>query len=312
MNHSPEATVAICCYNASEYLPKLLGLLLKQSCPVLWEILIVDNNSSDNSVNIVKDFTKTSKIPVRFVQETEQGIPYARNRAIEESKNSTFLVFIDADELPDKNWLVTAIKSLQTHSADCVGGEIGLDLSHRPAWLCDSMLPFLGQVKHGNKPFKIQDRSTPIWSGNIAYRLSLFKGTLPFDTRYNRKGKGIGGGSDGILFRKLLESDCVMRYEPEMRIIHLIPPEKLTRYYFLKLHFIAGKKAGLYELDVANGRKIFDVPLYMFLLFGKKTLTTLKLFITQHSDYMREAMNASHLLGQIMGLSQRHNAKNNK
>ena len=308
MNTPPEVTVAICCYNAEKYLPKLLELLIQQSCPLPWEVLIVDNNSNDNSSCIIKDFSKKSNTPVRYVLELEQGIPYARNRAIMESKGSTFLAFIDADELPDKNWLTTAIGSLQANSADCVGGEIGLDLPQRPAWLCDNLLPFLGQVNHGNTSFQIQDGSTPVWSGNIAYRMSLFSDDLCFDVRYNRKGQGIGGGSDAVLFLKLLEAKCLIYYEPEMRIIHLIPHEKLTRTYFLKLHYISGKKNGLYEINIGGVRKIFGVPRYMLLLVGMKLLTTLKLFITNR-PYMREAMNLSHLIGQIVGLSQNDNSK---
>lgn len=302
MNAPPQVTVAICCYNAAEYLPKLFDQLVKQSCPLSWEILVIDNNSTDNSETIINDFAKSSIVPIRMVKETQLGIPFARNRAISESWSSTFLAFIDSDELPDTNWLATAITSLQTQTADSVGGEIELDLSLRPAWLSDSLLPFLGQVNYGNHPFPIQDRSTPIWSGNIAYRLSLFAGTPPFDTRYTRKGKGIGGGSDGILFRQLLASGAMMLYEPEMRIKHIIPKEKLTRRYFLKLHFIAGKKSGLYELSNTQGTSIFGVPRYMFLLFIKKILTALKFFTLNHSEYMREAMNAAHLLGQIIGL----------
>lgn len=304
MNNSPEVTVAICCYNAAKYLPLLLDQLVMQSCPFAWEILIIDNNSDDNSNAIITQFATTSHIPIRTVLEPSQGIPHARNRAIIESKKSTFLAFIDADELPAKNWLMAAINCLNAHSADCVGGEIELDLSYCPAWLSNNLLPFLGQVNHRDHSFQIVDRNTPIWSGNIAFRLSLFNQGLRFDTRYNREGKGIGGGEDGILFRHLLASDNRIFYEPEMRITHLIPEAKLTRSYFLKLHYIAGKKVGLYELAIDKNRSIFGVPRYMFFLFGKKTIHALMLFIIQHKNHMREAMNATHLLGQIIGLSQ--------
>jgi len=311
MNNTSQVTVAICCYNAEKYLPKLLDQLTGQSCPLPWEILIVDNNSHDNSVQIIDSFTKSSKTSIRYVLESEQGIPYARNRAIEESTNSEFLVFIDADELPDINWLSSAINCLKTHSADCVGGEIDLELVSRPAWLCDNLLPFLGLVKHGHQPFQIKDRSTPVWSGNIAYRMSLFNGGLRFDTRYNRKGKGVGGGEDGMMFRHLLETNSPMFYEPKMRIVHLIPPEKLTRSYFLKLHYIAGKKFGLYELSANKNKAILGVPRYMFLLVARQCLTTLKFTIIRHPGYMREAMNVSYFLGQMIGLAQKHNVGKN-
>lgn len=308
MTHSIEVTVAICCYNAANFLPNLLAQLVKQNCPLPWEILLINNNSTDNSVEIISHFSKSSSIPIRYILESEQGIAFARNRAIKESQASTFLAFIDADELPGKAWLSTAIDSLQNHSSDCVGGKIDIDLLTRPKWLCDSLLPFLGLLDHGSTPMKIINDKTPIWSGNIAYRLSLFKGGEPFDTRYNRKGKGIGGGEDSILFRKLLASNCYMRYEPKMQIVHHIPPEKLRRYYFVMLHFISGKKVGLFEFKLDSKNCIFGVPPYMFLLFFKKTLLALRLLITGHGYYMREAMNASHFLGQIIGLIQQNSS----
>ena len=92
--------------------------------------------------------------------ETNQGIPHARNRAIDESLDSTFLAFIDADELPYKTWLVSALHGLTDYFADCVGGEIVVDIPNRPKWLSDSVILFLGKVDHGSSPFPIVDRST--------------------------------------------------------------------------------------------------------------------------------------------------------
>jgi glycosyltransferase involved in cell wall biosynthesis len=70
-----------------------------------WEIIVVDNNSTDNTFNIVKEFKKNSKVPVKYVKEEKQGLSHARNRGIRESKGR-HIAFIDDDALADCNWII--------------------------------------------------------------------------------------------------------------------------------------------------------------------------------------------------------------
>lgn len=305
-----QITVAVCSYNAARYLPKLLEALIAQDCPIPFGVLIVDNNSTDNTRTLVGDFAVSSRVPVRYIHEPEQGITFARNRAIVESLTSRYLAFIDADELPEKNWLQAAVKNLHDESVDCVGGRITISLPHRPHWLSNELLPFYGEVNHSSESFKIKDRSTPIWSGNIAYNTRLFQHGLRFDSRYNRKGKGIGGGSDGIMFQQLLQQHRQLVYEPDMVILHLIPEEKIKRRYFLKLHYLAGKKEGLYALPT-EGRKLAGIPYFMFVQLLQKIRLTLNLCLQRHS-YMRAAMNVTYQLGMMYGLALTNFKKNRK
>ncbi|WP_341328141.1 glycosyltransferase [Methylotuvimicrobium sp. KM2] len=298
-----QITVAICTYNAAHYLASLLSELVSLACSIPFEILIVDNNSTDNTQKLVECFAKGSAIPIRYVMETEQGIAYARNRAIEESLSSRYLAFIDADELPTPGWLQSAIDTFQDNRVDCVGGKISIILPHRPKWLTDNLLPFYGEINHSDRAFQIADRSTPIWSGNIAYNTRIFQEGLRFDTRYNRKGKGVGGGEDAVMFRHFIEHDYYLLYEPNMEIRHLIPDEKIKRRYFLKLHFFAGKKAGLYEKP-PSGKKIAGIPGYLFKQLVTKCLLVLRLYFTRSHAYMREAMNLAYHIGLMTGLYQ--------
>jgi len=182
-----------------------------------------------------------------------------------------------------------------------VGGQIVVDIPNRPKWMSDSCLLFLGKVDYGSQPFRIKDRSTPVWSGNIAYRTSIFDRGLLFDTRYNRKGLGIGGGSDGIMFREILKNELHIRYEPNMRIMHLIPVNKIKRSYFLQLHYIAGKKSGMYEVSPMDPL-IFGIPRFMYLQLLKKLEHSLRLYLIQHKEYLRESMNATYHIGVMTGL----------
>lgn len=295
-------TVAVCTCNRAERLRKLIAELRMQECPVPFEILVVDNNSDDNTAEVVKELAGFDALSVRYVKEEKQGIVHARNCAIDNSKKSKYLAFIDDDELPCPVWMKTAIDVLTREGADCVGGRIHVTLPvHREIpWLEKELSGFLGEVDYGSEPFWITDRSTPVWSGNIAYRTSLFADGLRFDTRYNRIGKAIGGGEDAIMFQNLLKQEARIRYSPDMAIEHLVDEWKLKRGYFLKLHFLNGRKLGQYSSDDYE-RTIMGIPPFMLEQAFRHCSKTLIKYFKRESGVMRQAMNGAHALGVISG-----------
>ena len=115
---------ALCTYNRAERLPQLIAEMRAQTCPMPFEVLIVDNNSSDDTRAVVSQIAETPGTPVRYVLEPEQGIPHARNRAIAEAMESNFLVFMDDDELPHPGLLEAAVQALTEEGARCAGGKV--------------------------------------------------------------------------------------------------------------------------------------------------------------------------------------------
>ena len=299
-------TVAICSYNRAYRLHNLVTALRAQKCPVPFEILIVDNNCTDNTQQVVQELSKLNGVPLRYVKEKQQGIVYARNRAIEETKNSTYLSYIDDDEFPCPNWLKVAVDALEREGADCVGGEIRIRLpfTKRISWLEDELLGFLGAVNYSSAPFWITEHHTPIWSGNIAYKTSIFADGLRFDSRYNREGLSIGGGEDAIMFYTLIERGMRIRYRPDMAIQHFIEESKLKRRYFLKLHFLSGQKFGQYA-DGKYKRTIFGVPPFMLIQAAHQWNRALLKFLKHESGALRQSMNGAYATGMIVGRIQR-------
>jgi len=85
-----------------------------------------------------------------------------------------------------------------------------------------------------------------------------------------------------------------------MAVLHSVDAWKLKRRYFIKLHFVSGKKYGQYEMESFN-RNVLGVPPFMLIHFIRHALLAAFMFIRGESGSIRQAMNASHSLGSIFG-----------
>lgn len=301
-------TFAFCTYNRAARLERLVATMRAQDCPIPFEILAVNNNSQDDTLAVLDKLTRQPGAPLRVVTELQQGIVPARNRAIAEALDSDILVFIDDDELPQPGLLRAAHDAICNEGAACAGGRITVDFStcSRPPWLDAELAGFLGELDHADQHFWVHDTSTPIWSGNTAYAMDLFREdeSLRFDPRYNRVGEGVGGGEDAMMFRKLLARGARIRYRPDMSVLHAVEPWKLRRTYFLRLHYRAGLRHGQFQLP-SYPRTILGVPPFLARQFLDRTLKATGMQLLGRSGALREAMNAAHALGGMLGYRRR-------
>ena len=300
-------TFAVCTYNRCENLPKLLAAMTTQKSRYPYEVLVVDNNSKDETKEVVTNVMNNSATPLRYVFESQQGITYARNRAISESLDSEILLFIDDDEIPNEEFVDAAGQRLLEHGDDCVGGKVDVVLpSKEPKWFSEDLYGFLAAVDYGEETFRIVDRSTPIWTANVGYRTEIFKSDpeLRFDSRYNRSGNQIGGGSDAAMFWRLLEKDLKISYEPRMVVRHFVEDWRINRRYFVKLHYRGGFRFGQFRAtpDQYEGRRLAGIPLYLFTLFFKQSSVASWKLLTNAKGAVRDAMNAAYTLGTINGI----------
>ncbi len=301
-------TVAFCTFKRADRLDRLVAALRAQRCPVPFDILAVNNNSPDDTLDVLTRLQNQPGAPLRIVTETAPGIVPARNRALGEALDRDILVFIDDDELPQAGLLEAAYDAIANEGAQCAGGRIEIDFSPcgRPAWLDDEVAGFLGRLDHGHAPFWIADDTTPVWSGNTAYAMEFFRShpELRFDARYNRAGEGIGGGEDAAMLRALLDLGAKIRYRPDMAVWHAVDPWKLKPRYFLELHYRAGLRQAQFRMpDFAA--PFLGVPPFLLRQFFNHLFKTLGLVLAGKPGRVRQAMNASNALGAIVGYRRR-------
>ena len=125
----PLISVIVCSYNREETLREALRSLVNQETKgeFIFEILVVDDASTDNTKNVVKDIDSSSCIPIKYVLEKGRGIPYARNRGIREVQ-AEWIAFFDDDQLAEPDWLWWLFKTASETGGHIIGGVRRLKL----------------------------------------------------------------------------------------------------------------------------------------------------------------------------------------
>lgn len=307
-----DVTVVICTHNRMSLLRRALDALRAASTPqnLTVGVLVVANACNEETLRELRDIEMKwapHSLGLRVTEEPRAGKSHALNSALA-TPLARHVCFIDDDELPEPGMLEAATDAILNEGADCVGGPIRIDFEPfgRPAWLDNDIAGFLGALDHGPHRLWVEDEETPVWSGNVAYRMEIFRHTpeLRFDIRYNREGAGIGGGSDAIMFRTLVSRKARIRYRPDMVIRHLIDEWKLQRRYFLRLHYRAGLRRGRYQLPEYS-RTVLGVPPFLVAQYLRLAIKAVGMQVFGRPGALRHGMNAANTLGCLIGYSRR-------
>lgn len=294
-------TIALCTYNHADRLARTLSDLEALRQPeAAWELLIIDNGCRDATPELLARHIWPAGWQVRVVREERLGLSNARNRAIAEARGE-YVLFIDDDETPEPDWLCAYERLIRSHDPDAFGGRIRvLFEDRRPAWLRDELLGFLGELNRADAIVPLTDPYTPFYGGNFGLRKSVCEKVGLFDATLGRKGTDNTGGEEVDFYRRLLAAGFKVWWTPEAVIHHRIQAEKLSRAYFLDLHYRMGR---MEAIRTRGGRSRLPPPY----LFGQ-LLRALKAVLQQwraegRVATLRREMNVAYFLGQIHGWS---------
>ena len=298
-------SVIICTYNRSQNLPKATEYLsrLEGTREFRWEVFIVDNNSNDDTRDVVEKPIGSSDIKLRYVFEPQQGLNYARNRGIQESE-SRYFCYIDDDILVGPNWLASLYRALESNGADAVGGRIHLDPDiELPSWISPEIQGFLGYLDYGEKPFRMDGKIRYPYGGNMSFNRRLVDKIGMFNSLLGRKGEG---RKRKELFKGAETGDVDIYYEPDAIVYHKITPHQLQIKYFLTIHYNAGLQKAYYD-EASFPRRILGVPLFIIPQFARSVGKYLAQIATRGPDSaFRQLMTVGHFLGMITGNRKAH------
>ena len=127
----PEVSVVVATYNRCEIMPGTLESLINQEGDTAYEVIVVDNNSTDDTRNVINKLrTKRGYEKLTYHFEEKQGVSHARNRGIAAARAS-IIAFTDDDIRPASNWIKSISEAFRKFpEADCIGGKV---LPHREA-----------------------------------------------------------------------------------------------------------------------------------------------------------------------------------
>jgi glycosyltransferase involved in cell wall biosynthesis len=262
-------TVILCTYNRCVDLARALDSILASEFPVSvpWEVLVVDNNSSDQTRELIEDFCRRYPGRLRYLFERQPGKSYALNAGIREASGDV-LAFADDDASVEPTWLWNLTQSLNNGEWAGAGGRIILRWpSSLPSWLSTegpySRHCFPG-FDHGPEAMTL---NAPPFGANMAFRKEMFDkyGLFRTDLGPSAVDNVPPHSEDTEFGRRLIAGGERLRYEPGAIVYHPVSEKRINKDYFLKWRFDLGR-ANIRVLGIRPGAKWFidGIPLYLF------------------------------------------------
>lgn len=232
-------TIAIPTYNGSSRLPELLKRLQNQTNTehISWEILVVDNNSTDNTAELIKSYQADWHRPyqLKYTFEPQQGAAYARKRAVEEA-NSQLIGFLDDDNYPQPDWVAQAYAFAEKHpQAGAYASQIHPEWEVEPPANFKRIAPFLAITERGNQPLLYQP-STKLLppSAGLVIRKQAWLDSVPKKAILTGRASGnMLTGEDTEMLSYIQKAGWEIWYNPAMEIYHQIPHWRLKKEYLI-------------------------------------------------------------------------------
>ncbi len=237
-------SVIICCYNSSFRLPETLKYLSLQEGTenIPWEIIIVNNASTDNTVIVAQNewdqYTLPHTIGFNIVNETRAGLSNAREKGIKESKYE-YLLFCDDDNWLNPNYIKLGFEIFNNKPGVAIIGGFGIEAPEisPPKWFEKHKFSYAIGA-HGPQSGDITISRGDVYGAGAWFRKSIlillyqngFKSILS-----DRKGKDLTSGGDNELCICIKILGFKIWYCEDLKFLHFIPKDRLTLAYLLKL-----------------------------------------------------------------------------
>lgn len=250
--------ICICTYKR----PRLLGTLLHElkrqqnAGEFTFSMVVADNDREQSAKQVADEAAKGSPVPIKYCVEPTQNIAMARNKAVVNSYGD-FVVFIDDDELPPSDWLLSAYRTCVKYGVEGVLAPVRPRFEHQPpGWLIKG--GFCERPEHPTG-YKVGWREAR--TGNVLLRRSIFDGMQePFRPEFG------SGGEDTEFFKRLTEQGATFLWCNEAAVYEVVPPERCTRSYLLKRAWQRGQSAKRLTTFGGICKSLVAVPAYALML----------------------------------------------
>ena len=277
---SVKFSIVIPTHNRASELRQTLASLAKLKVSSPWEVIVVDNNSSDDTCQLVQQAVDTFPAMLRYLFESNVGRSSALNTGIR-AANGKIIATTDDDVRVESDWLDQAEQGLEQEKCDFVGGKVlPIWLGPRPAWISNyggRHWSVIALLDYGPKPVEFGNRYPPL-GVNLAFRKHAFERAGLWDSKIGRKAGTLLGQEVREWGMRAREAGLRGMYVPGMVVHHVIPQDRLNKRYFRRWFYWHGvSRAMLYQqrkidmlapeetgLDFSKVPHILGVPRYMY------------------------------------------------
>jgi len=268
-----DITVLIATYNRADLLGETLDVLAQSEPPGhSWDVVVIDNNSQDQTRDVVQSRLASFPVPLRYLFEARPGRSAALNAA-HRATTAPLILYTDDDVHVAPGWVRSGAEALAA-GWDYVGGPVDpLWEAPRPAWLDPTLHGTIAILDYGPSSFAFEERRRVPLGANMGVRRDLLDRIGGFREDLGRsQGRKILGQEVPDLLARARAIGARGLYVPEMRVEHHVPAARLTRSYFRKWWYGKGVSKATLELgqpltelgiDLRGAPHVGPVPRFM-------------------------------------------------
>ena len=306
-------TVAICTWNRHALLRQTLEQMTRLVIPadVEWELIVVNNNSTDATDAVLADFA--GRLPLRRVFEPTPGKSNALNRATREATGD-YIIWTDDDALVDPLWIVEYAKAFHRWP-ECAlfGGHVSTWFEGTPPDWLEPLIKSEHRVScvyalrsMGTEPLPISNEALPSGSSTLPYGVNMAvrreeQLRFPYDPTLGlRPGSQIRGEETAVILA-MLKAGITGWWLPDARVRHFIPQSRQTVGYLRRWFHGDGEEKGKQMRD-ANYPKLFGRPRWLVrVAIEAEVRYLIRRLQTRPQEWIRDLIDASVAWGQLRG-----------
>ncbi|HEX5734489.1 MAG TPA: glycosyltransferase, partial [Blastocatellia bacterium] len=240
-----------------------------EGCGASYEVIVVDNNSTDSTREVVESLINKGHSNLHYVFEPKQGVSYARNSGIQRAR-APIIAFADDDVVVARDWIEVIKREFDAYpNVACLGGKVLPEWKGEPpAWLTRDHWSPLALQDYGDEPFYVNaENPLCLVSANLAFRREVFSCIGPFAPELQRVKDGIGSMEDLELLIRYWRAGGESLYLPSLVVTTEVPVARTTRKYHRRWHrghgrFYALMRSAYFERS--SKRALFGVPAHLY------------------------------------------------
>jgi glycosyltransferase involved in cell wall biosynthesis len=263
-------SAVVCTFNRASYVKKAIESLLDQTLSrELYEIIVIDNASVDETASVVKEYENRD---VRYFYESEQGLSFSKNTGFRKSR-SDIVAYLDDDAVACREWLekILGAFSLDEEIAAAGGRIIPVWEAPKPPWITPNLYTYFSCIDWSDKPYFLK-KGGYLFGGNVAYKKQLLIDCGGFPTNLGRVGNILLSNEEWEVFKYIDQSGLKKYYDPDIYIEHTVLRSRINWKWL---------RSRLYWQGVSNLYHDYFVENYTRSMLFKKYLKEMTSFFSQ-------------------------------